>query len=276
VVDVDHRQGEVDNSVRPNQIFAVGGLPIALFDGDKAESIVAVVEKRLWTPLGLRTLAADDPRFIGHYQGGVLERDSAYHQGAAWPWLLGPFIEAWIRVRGGTADAKSEAYQRFVKPLNSHLQEAGLGHISEIADGDPPHTPRGCPFQAWSVGEFIRLIRLVVGNHSAGSSENTPSRNEASVAAASRSAIGDSPAPLQAFICDRIDKRTHGKLRELQLEFHDGQLIIRATAPSFHIRQLAEVAAREVAAEHGALIIASQVEVVAHNAAFYARNKPAP
>lgn len=272
VVDVDHRRGQVDDSIRPNQIFAVGGLSIALIDGEKAESIVAVVEERLWTPLGLRTLAADDPRYIPRYQGGVLERDDAYHQGTVWPWLLGPFVEAWIRVRGGSARAKCEASKRFIPPLASHWEDAGLGHISEIADGDAPHAPRGCPFQAWSVGEFIRLTRVVVGSDSASSSENTPSRNENSVTAADPSSIGDSPAPLQASIYDRIDKRTHGKLRELQLEFSDGQLIIRGTAPSFHIRQLAEVAAREVAAEHGALIIASQVEVAAHNSEFFTRN----
>ena len=90
------------------------------------------------------------------------ERDGAYHQGTVWPWLLGPFVEAWVRVRGGTPEAKDEARRRFLEPLLAHLDQAGLGHVSEIADGDPPHTPRGCPFQAWSVGEALRLDQVVL------------------------------------------------------------------------------------------------------------------
>ncbi len=86
---------------------------------------------------------------------------AAYHQGTAWPWLLGAFALAWVAVRGGTAEARAEAYLRFVQPLLRHLDEAGLGHVSEIADAKAPHTPRGCPFQAWSVGEAIRLTRAL-------------------------------------------------------------------------------------------------------------------
>ena len=112
--------------------------------------------------MGLRTLAPDDPAYVPHYRGSVRERDAAYHQGTAWPWLIGPFAEAWVRVRGGTAAAKREARERFLAPLLQHLDEAGLGHISEIADGDPPFTPRGCPFQAWSVGEALRLDLAVL------------------------------------------------------------------------------------------------------------------
>jgi glycogen debranching enzyme len=115
------------------------------------------VERRLLTPLGLRSLAPGEPGYRGHYEGGVLERDGAYHQGTVWPWLMGPFVEAWVRVRGGLVEAKREARDRFITPLLRHLDQAGLGHVSEIADGDPPHTPRGCPFQAWSVGELLRL-----------------------------------------------------------------------------------------------------------------------
>jgi glycogen debranching enzyme len=121
-----------------------------------------VVESRLHTPLGLRSLAPDEPGYIGRYAGGVRERDGAYHQGTVWPWLLGPFIEAWVRVRGGIAEAKREARHRFLEPLHRHLDTAGLGHVSEIADADPPHTPRGCPFQAWSVGELLRLEHVVL------------------------------------------------------------------------------------------------------------------
>jgi len=162
VVDADHRPGTADATFRPNQIFAVGGLPFPLLEGDRARRVVDAVEARLWTPLGLRSLAPGELGYTGRYEGGVHERDGAYHQGTVWPWLIGPFVEAWVRVRRGTREAKREARSRFLDPLLAHLDEAGLGHISEIADGDPPHTPRGCPFQAWSVGEALRLAEVVL------------------------------------------------------------------------------------------------------------------
>ena len=162
VVDVDHRPGTVDPTFRPNQIFAVGGLPFATLEGERARRVVDAVEARLLTPLGLRSLAADEPGYTPRYDGGVRERDGAYHQGTVWPWLMGPFVEAWVRVRGGTAEVIAEARRRFLEPLLAHLDEAGVGHLPEIADGDPPHTPRGCPFQAWSVGEALRLDRSVL------------------------------------------------------------------------------------------------------------------
>lgn len=84
-----------------------------------------------------------------------LARDMAYHQGTAWPWLTGPFVSAFVKVNGGTAEARKQAWS-FLAPLQEHLMKAGLGSISEIADGDAPHTPRGCPAQAWSVGEVLR------------------------------------------------------------------------------------------------------------------------
>jgi predicted glycogen debranching enzyme len=162
VVDVDHRAGVVDSSFRPNQFLAVGGLPFALLTGARARRVVDAVDERLLTPMGLRTLAPDDPTYVPHYQGSPQERDAAYHQGTAWPWLIGPFVEAWVRVRGETTATKREARERFLAPLLEHLDAAGLGHISEIADGDPPFTPRGCPFQAWSVGEALRLDLAVL------------------------------------------------------------------------------------------------------------------
>ena len=162
VIDADHHAGAVDASFRPNQILAVGGLPFPLLTGARARRVVDAVEARLLTPMGLRTLAPDDPSYVPHYQGSVRERDAAYHQGTAWPWLIGPFVEAWVRVRGGTTAAKREARERFLAPLLQQLDDAGLGHISEIADGDPPFTPRGCPFQAWSVGEALRLDLVVL------------------------------------------------------------------------------------------------------------------
>ena len=162
VIDCDHVPGTFDRRFRPNQIFAAGGLPFALLSGERAQSVVDAVEARLWTPLGLRSLAPEDPDYAGRYAGGVAERDGSYHQGTVWPWLAGPFVEAWVRVRGGTPESKSEARKRFLEPLLRHTQEAGLGHLPEIADGDPPHAPRGCPFQAWSVGEALRLDRIVL------------------------------------------------------------------------------------------------------------------
>jgi predicted glycogen debranching enzyme len=162
VVDADHAPGTADLTLRPNQIFAVGGLPLPLLEGDKARRVVDVVEQQLWTPLGLRTLGPGNPDYHPRYQGGVVERDGAYHQGTAWPWLLGPFVEAWVRVRGSSVGARREARRRFLEPLLSHLGDAGLGHLPEVADGDSPHRPGGCPFQAWSVGEALRLDRAVL------------------------------------------------------------------------------------------------------------------
>ncbi|MGE5176855.1 MAG: amylo-alpha-1,6-glucosidase [Hyphomicrobiales bacterium] len=162
VVDVDHVRGTADARIRPNQIFAVGGLPHPVLEGDRARLVVDAVESKLLTPIGLRTLAPGEPGYAPRYQGDVRTRDGAYHQGTVWPWLIGPFVEAWVRVRGGTPEAKREARERFLIPLFHHLGEAGLGHVSELADGDAPHTPRGCPFQAWSLGEVLRLDRKVL------------------------------------------------------------------------------------------------------------------
>jgi predicted glycogen debranching enzyme len=161
VVDPDHRAGTVDSTFRPNQIFAVGGLPVALLDGERARAVVDAVEAELLTPLGLRTLEPKAPGYSPRYEGGVRERDGSYHQGTVWPWLAGAFVDAWLRVRGGTAEAKAAARERFLAPLLRHLDEAGIGHVSEIADAEAPHTPRGCPFQAWSVGELLRLERIL-------------------------------------------------------------------------------------------------------------------
>lgn len=162
VVDVEHRHGTVDRTFRPNQIFAVGGLPFALLNGERARRLVDGVEARLLTPLGLRSLAPGEPGYAPRYEGGVPARDGAYHQGTVWPWLMGAFVEAWVRVRGATPAAKREARARFLVPLLAHDGIAGIGHLPEIADAEPPHVPRGCPFQAWSVAEALRLDRSVL------------------------------------------------------------------------------------------------------------------
>ncbi|HKQ96373.1 MAG TPA: amylo-alpha-1,6-glucosidase, partial [Candidatus Polarisedimenticolia bacterium] len=162
VIDVDHVPGTVDATVRPNQILAVGGLPFPLLEGDAARRVVDLVERDLLTPLGLRSLAPEHPGYRPRYEGGILERDGSYHQGTVWPWLIGPFVEAWVRVRGGGNAVRREARERFLLPMTRHLREAGLGHVSEITDAEPGHRPRGCPFQAWSVGELLRLSEDVL------------------------------------------------------------------------------------------------------------------
>jgi predicted glycogen debranching enzyme len=162
VVDVDHQPGSVDPLTRPNQIFAVGGLPLSLLSDGHARQVVDGVEAELWTPMGLRSLGPNEPGFIPRYCGGVVARDSAYHQGTVWPWLAGAFIEAWVRVHGNTPEAKETARKRYFEPLLSLVGGAGLNHLSEITDAVEPYAPRGCPFQAWSVGEFLRLDRVIL------------------------------------------------------------------------------------------------------------------
>jgi glycogen debranching enzyme len=181
VVDVDHVPGSTDPSVRPNQIFALGGLPYPVLTGERARAVVDVVESRLWTPMGLRSLASGFPGYCPQYQGGVRERDGAYHQGTVWPWLAGAFIEAWVRVRGDGTGVRAEVRRRFLRPLLDHLNEAGLGHLSEIADAEPPHTPRGCPFQAWSLGEVLRVDQEMLR-----ASERRPASGDRRVRAAVR------------------------------------------------------------------------------------------
>jgi predicted glycogen debranching enzyme len=157
VIDVDHQPGKVDASIRPNQIFAVGGLPLALLEGNGAELVVRMVEKHLWTPMGPRSLAPGEKDYAPHYVGGPAQRDAVYHQGTVWPWLAGPFIEAWVRVHGETPEVRAKARELFLEPRLASLDLAGLHHVPEIADAAPPYTARGCPFQAWSLGEILRL-----------------------------------------------------------------------------------------------------------------------
>lgn len=169
VVDHNFIDGVSDDSLRPNQLFAIGGLPLAILPVDRARSVVNVVERSLWTPMGPRSLAPDHPSYRPHYQGNLESRDVAYHQGTVWPWLAGPFIEAWLRVHTAADSspasilrAKAQARDRFLRPLMASMHTAGLGHLAEIADAEPPHTPRGCLFQAWSMGELLRLDREVL------------------------------------------------------------------------------------------------------------------
>jgi predicted glycogen debranching enzyme len=146
--------GERDASIRPNQIFAVS-LPHSMLDLEKAQRVVAVVERDLLTPDGLRSLSPHDPQYRGRYEGDSLSRDGAYHQGTVWAWLMGPFITAYLKVNGRSGESCARA-AGWLMNFQEHLSEAGLGQVSEIFDGDAPHTPRGCIAQAWSVAEILR------------------------------------------------------------------------------------------------------------------------
>lgn len=145
-----------DASVRPNQILAVS-LEHTMLPPEKARHVVETVARELLTPYGLRTLSTKDPQYRGVYEGGPRERDSAYHQGTVWPWLMGPFITAYLKVNSGTQKSKKQA-KEWLQPLYAHLFEAGLGQISEIFGGDSPHLPAGCMAQAWSVSEIVRAL----------------------------------------------------------------------------------------------------------------------
>jgi len=120
---------------------------------------VEAVTRHLLTPYGLRTLAPDDPAYRGQYGGDQWSRDGAYHQGTVWAWLIGPYVEAYLRVHGHTAEAKAGG-RALLQPLLAHLRDAGIGSISEIFDGDPPHAPNGAISQAWSVAEVLRAWEL--------------------------------------------------------------------------------------------------------------------
>lgn len=141
-----------DEAIRPNQIFALS-LPFPLLDGKRAESIVRLVQEKLLTPVGVRSLSQDHSAYRPQYGGDQLSRDGSYHQGTVWSWLVGPFVTALITVRG--VEAREEAMS-ILQAIHPHLAEAGIGTISEIFDADPPHQPRGCIAQAWSVGEILR------------------------------------------------------------------------------------------------------------------------
>ncbi|MBM3277107.1 MAG: glycogen debranching enzyme family protein [Candidatus Handelsmanbacteria bacterium] len=141
-----------DPSLRPNQLFALS-LPFPLLEGEKAESVLAVVERHLLTPYGLRSLAPGEPGYRPRCEGPPWERDGAYHQGTAWSWLLGPYITALVRLRGEEVRAQARA---LIEGLGAHLGEAGVGTLSEIFDAEPPFVPRGCIAQTWSVAELLR------------------------------------------------------------------------------------------------------------------------
>jgi predicted glycogen debranching enzyme len=148
--------GPGDASLRPNEVIAAS-LDFSMLDNVKAELVVETVSRQLLTPFGLRTLSPQDPRYVGRYSGDRWYRDNAYHNGTVWPWLLGPFVTAFLRLRSYDPHWRSIAFENFLKPLFTvELYRAGLGSISEIFDGDSPHESRGCIAQAWSVAEPMR------------------------------------------------------------------------------------------------------------------------
>jgi glycogen debranching enzyme len=151
-----------DASIRPNQIFAVS-LPFSPLDSSLQKAVVNCVENNLLTPFGLKTLAANDSRYKGKYEGGTKERDSAYHQGTVWAWLIGAFIEAYLKVNNNSKQSKKICAER-LEPLIKHFETDGcIGSINEIFDGDAPHKPRGTFAQAWSVAEVLRAYLLIHG-----------------------------------------------------------------------------------------------------------------
>ena len=149
--------GTPDPALRPNQLLALS-LPYPLVVGPRAQTILDAVSARLLTLFGLRSLAPTDPGYRGTYGGGLVERDEAYHQGTVWPWWLGPYVAAVVRLTGDRAAAR-----RLLAPFRGHLLEAGLGSVNEIFGGDPPHDPAGCIAQAWSVGALLEAWEIVGG-----------------------------------------------------------------------------------------------------------------
>ncbi len=142
--------------LRPNQIFAVS-LPYGLLEQDQQQEVVRVVERELLTPVGLRTLEREDPEYKPRYQGSGLERDGAYHQGTVWPWLLGPYIDAYLTAYGKTSETLNYC-RGLLEAIDSESAHHGcLGSVAEIYDADEPRYPRGCPAQAWSVAELMRV-----------------------------------------------------------------------------------------------------------------------
>jgi predicted glycogen debranching enzyme len=149
---VDGENGD-DPSFRPNQIFAIS-LDHSVLDATRWATVVEAVRERLLTPVGLRSLAPGEHDYKSRYFGDLRDRDAAYHQGTVWAWLIGPFIDAWLKVH--PHDKKTA--RGFLAGFGAHLAEAGIGSISEVFDAESPFTPRGCIAQAWSVAEVLRCL----------------------------------------------------------------------------------------------------------------------
>lgn len=148
-----------DPAIRPNQAFSIS-LDNPVLDRNRWQPVLEVVERELLTPVGLRSLSPHDPDYKKNYHGDLKTRDAAYHQGTVWAWLIGPFIDAWLKVHPN----EYKTARKFLAGFPKHLDEAGLGTISEVFDAEAPHTPRGCIAQAWSVAEVLRCWVLTAGD----------------------------------------------------------------------------------------------------------------
>ena len=152
---VDQEGGGNDPACRPNQVFAIS-LPNPVLDRHRWEPVMDVVTRKLLTPVGLRSLAPDDKDYKARYDGDLRSRDASYHQGTVWGWLIGPYVDAWLKMNPG----KNREAQDLLKGFFAHLDEACVGSISEVFDAEEPHTPRACIAQAWSVAEVLRCWAL--------------------------------------------------------------------------------------------------------------------
>jgi len=149
--------GQADTSLRPNQLFAMS-LPFGLMETDKANIVLGKIENELYCPVGLRTLPKTDPRYVSFYGGNIYHRDGSYHQGTVWSWLLGPYVDAIMKVGDNSQEAKLKA-AGVIEKFNYHLNEGCIGSVSEIFDAEAPHHPRGCVAQAWGVAEILRVMK---------------------------------------------------------------------------------------------------------------------
>ena len=152
--DVIDKNNNPDASLRPNQLFAIS-LPFALIEDKDAKAVLKIVEEKLYTLVGIRTLPTYDLRYVGEYEGGLFKRDSSYHQGTVWAWLLGPYIDCIIKVKGAKGRAQAKLV---IQEFAHHLEEGCIGSVSEIFNANAPHHPKGCIAQAWSVAELLRVI----------------------------------------------------------------------------------------------------------------------
>jgi predicted glycogen debranching enzyme len=150
---VDGEQGD-DAALRPNQVFAIS-LPNAVLAQERWAPVLQAVSRELLTPVGLRSLARQDPDYKATYHGDLRTRDAAYHQGTVWSWLIGPYVDAYRKLN---PDADGEV-RALLSGLLAHLAEAGVGSVSEVFDAEPPFAARGCIAQAWGVAELLRIWR---------------------------------------------------------------------------------------------------------------------
>lgn len=153
--DVIDENGNPDASLRPNQLFAAS-LPFSLIDEDQTAALLKIVEEKLYTPVGLRSLSPDDERYVKVYGSNALKRDSSYHQGTVWSWLLGAYVDTIMKI--DEQDGREKA-KKIINDFSYHLNEGCIGSVSEIFDADAPHYSRGCVAQAWGVAEILRVIK---------------------------------------------------------------------------------------------------------------------